>query len=281
MARVAVVTDTTADMPPGAVERLGIRVVPLMLHWDGVTYRDKVDLSIHEFYHRLRHSKTLPKTSAPSIGTFEEIYRAALDEGAEAVVSIHISAKLSATCDIARQAAENIGGGRVQVVDSRWVSLCLGFLAMAAAELARQGADAPAVVAYVRQLIPRCRLYAMLDTLEFLQRGGRIGRVQALAGTLLSIRPIIQIRDGEVMPLERVRTTPAALKRIAELVAGLPPIERLGVLHGDAEEYAAQLRALIAERLPNATFEVAEIGSVIGTHAGPRAAGACVLLKGS
>ncbi|HEY8476715.1 MAG TPA: DegV family protein, partial [Chloroflexota bacterium] len=211
MPRVAVVTDSTADLPSGMAEDLAIRVVPLNVHWEGATYRDKIDLAADEFYRRLAEARELPKTSAPAVGLFEEIYQELLAEH-EGVVSVHISARLSGTCSAALAAAQSVAPERIVVIDSRQLSLCLGWLAVEAARLARQDAPLAAVAEHVRRLLPRVNLYAALDTLEFLQRGGRIGRAQALIGSLLSVKPIVQIQDGEVAPVDRVRTRAAALR---------------------------------------------------------------------
>ena len=277
MPRVAVVTDSTADLPPGMAEDLAIRVVPLNVHWEGATYRDKIDLAADEFYRRLAEARELPKTSAPAVGLFEEIYQELLAEH-EGVVSVHISARLSGTCSAALAAAQSVAPERIVVIDSRQLSLCLGWLAVEAARLARQDAPLVAVAEHVRRLLPRVNLYAALDTLEFLQRGGRIGRAQALIGSLLSVKPIVQIQDGEVAPVDRVRTRAAALRRLVELTTSLPSIQALGVLHGAAPEQAAALRDELAVRFPGQQIVTSEIGAVIGTHAGPGVYGVAYLL---
>jgi len=277
MPRVAVVTDSTADLPPGMAEDLAIRVVPLNVHWEGATYRDKIDLAADEFYRRLAEARELPKTSAPAVGLFEEIYQELLAEH-EGVVSVHISARLSGTCSAALAAAQSVAPERIVVIDSRQLSLCLGWLAVEAARLARQDAPLVAVAEHVRRLLPRVNLYAALDTLEFLQRGGRIGRAQALIGSLLSVKPIVQIQDGEVAPVDRVRTRAAALRRLVELTTSLPSIQALGVLHGAAPEQAAALRDELAARFPGQQIVTSEIGAVIGTHAGPGVYGVAYLL---
>lgn len=277
MPRVAVVTDSTADLPSGMAEDLAIRVVPLNVHWEGATYRDKIDLAADEFYRRLAEARELPKTSAPAVGLFEEIYQELLAEH-EGVVSVHISARLSGTCSAALAAAQSVAPERIVVIDSRQLSLCLGWLAVEAARLARQDAPLVAVAEHVRRLLPRVNLYAALDTLEFLQRGGRIGRAQALIGSLLSVKPIVQIQDGEVAPVDRVRTRAAALRRLVELTTSLPSIQALGVLHGAAPEQAAALRDELAIRFPGQQIVTSEIGAVIGTHAGPGVYGVAYLL---
>jgi DegV family protein with EDD domain len=277
--KIGVVTDSTADFPGDARERLGIEVVPLSVTWDRDTFRDKIDLSTEEFYRMLPVRSTVPKTAAPAPGLFEQAYEKLLGQ-VDHVVSVHLAGKLSATYDVARGAAERVGGGRVSVIDSGQTTMCLGWLAMRAAELGAEGASVEQVVGEVRSWVPRLRLYAVLDTLEYLKRGGRIGRAQALMGALLNIKPLISVRDGEVHPVERIRSRAAAMRRLVDVVATQGTLARLGILHGATPEILDELERLFRERLPGRTFERAEIGIVLGTHAGPGVFGACCLLEG-
>lgn len=275
MSRIRVVTDSTADFdrPP---EELGITVVPLAVLFGQEAFRDKLDLSIDAFYERLRTSRLMPTTSAPSVGAFEETYRRLLDE-ADHVISIHISARLSATWAAANSAAQNVAPERITVLDSGQITLCLGWMALHAAERAQRGDEVQAIVSELEDMFPRLRVYAVLDTLEFLQRGGRIGRASALLGTLLNVKPIIVVQNGEVLPFERVRTRGAAVRRLVEVVSGLP-IERVGILHGDSAEAADEAHRLLAERCPGWSVSRGQIGAVLGTHAGPGVFGAACLL---
>ncbi len=266
--RFAVVTDSTADLPEGEFQRLGIHQIPLVVNWEGATYRDKVDLTTAAFYARLAHSPTLPTTSAPPAGDFERLYRSLLAKY-EGVLAVHLSASFSSTWSISRSAAQAVDPGRIAVLDSGTTTMCLGWAAAEAARLADTGVELDAAVAHLEHFLPRLRLYAAVDTLEFLERGGRIGRVQALAGTLLRVKPLLQVLRGQVIPLERVRTHGAAVRRLAELAAELPRVERLGVLHGAAPDAARELHAALAARFPGLAIETGEIGIVIGTHAGP------------
>jgi DegV family protein with EDD domain len=229
---------------------------------------DKRDLSTAEFYAQLKQRPTLPKTSAPPAGLFEEAFADLLGR-ADHVISVHIASKLSATYDVARGAAERIGGGRVSVVDSGSTTMCVGWLAMRAAELGAEGASPEAIVAELEGMKPRLRLYAALDTLEYVQRGGRIGRAQALLGSLLNFKPLIAIRDGEVHPVERPRSRQAAMRRLADVLASQGRIERVGVLTGGLPEVREDLERTVRERLPDAHLDRGEIGIVLGTHAGP------------
>jgi DegV family protein with EDD domain len=277
MSTTGVVTDSTADLPRGLQERYGLGCVPLVVNWDGRTFRDKVDLSTAEFYRRLRTSKSLPRTGAPSLAAFEEVFRAQLRQHT-AVVSVSLSSKLSGTLDVARRAAEAVDPARISIVDSGSVSIGLAWLVETAAKLAAEGAEPPEIVQRLEQMKPRVRILALLDTLEFVQRGGRIGRAQAFVGTLLNVKPILGIQGGEVAPVERVRTMRGALRRLVELVGALGSVERLGVVEGAAEGHANHVEHELRSRYPELTIDRGELGPVVGTHAGPGVVGVCVLL---
>ena len=277
MTSVAVVTDSTADLPPAVQEQLGVAVVPLIINWDGKTYRDKLDLGQAEFYRRLRASKTLPRTGAPSLAAFEAVFREQLKQH-DAVVSLNLASRLSGTYEVARRAAESVDPRHIAVIDSGSVSVCLGWLAEMAATLARAGAALGDIVERLEEARGRLRILALLETLDFLQRGGRIGRAAALAGTLLAVKPILSVKDGEVAPVERVRTMNGALRRLVELVVAQGPVERLGVIDADAASNAAQVERQLRERYPDLGVERGELGPVVGTHGGPGLVGVGILL---
>ncbi len=277
MPRTGVVTDSTAYLPAGVQDRYGVEVAPLVVNWDSKGYRDTIDLSTTEFYQRLRTSQTLPTTGAPSIAVFEQAYRKLLDRF-DSVVVVALAAKLSATYDVAVQAAQAVDVERVRVVDSGTISIGIGWLVERACEMGERGAPLEQIVVELEEMRTRIKLLAVLETLEFLQRGGRIGRAQALAGTLLNVKPIIVIQDGEVHPLERVRTMSGATRRLVELVVRQGPLERLGVIHGGAPEGAAELERQLQPHFPRVTIERGELSSVVGTHGGPGVVGAGVLL---
>jgi DegV family protein with EDD domain len=274
---VAVVTDSTADLPPAVQEQLGVAVVPLIINWDGKTYRDKLDLGQAEFYRRLRASKTLPRTGAPSLAAFEAVFREQLKQH-DAVVSLNLASSLSGTYEVARRAAESVDPRHIAVIDSGSVSVCLGWLAEMAATLARAGAALGDIVERLEEARGRLRILALLETLDFLQRGGRIGRAAALAGTLLAVKPILSVKDGEVAPVERVRTMNGAVRRLVELVVAQGPLERLGVIDADAASNAAQVERQLRERYPDLRVERGELGPVVGTHGGPGLVGVGMLL---
>lgn len=277
MPRIAVVTDSTADFPGDAQARLGIEMVPLSVAWDGTSYRDKLDLSITEFYTLMRQRTTLPTTSAPAAGLFEALYERLLGEY-DHVISVHLASKLSATYDVARAAAARVGRGRVEVVDSGQTSMCLGWLAMRAAEMAAQGVGPATIVEELTSWVPRLRLYAVLDTLVNVQRSGRIGRAQALVGSLLNFKPLILVKEGEVLPVERPRSRASAMRRIVDVVASQGRVLKVGVAEGDAPEIMEGLVQLVRERLPDTPLDQGEIGIVLGTHAGPGVFGVAALL---
>ncbi|MBM3332950.1 DegV family protein, partial [candidate division WOR-3 bacterium] len=203
---VRVVTDSTCDLDPEfAVER-GIIIVPCSVHFGSEPYRDRLDITPMQFFQRLREAEELPRTSQPSVGAFLTVYQE-LTAGEDDVVSIHISEKMSGTFSSATRAKALLSlHDRVQVVDSRFNSVALALIVLAAAEKAQTGAALESVVQHVRDVISRTHLLATADTLEYAARGGRIGKAQAFLGNLLQVKPIVQIKDGELHPIERVRT---------------------------------------------------------------------------
>jgi DegV family protein with EDD domain len=274
---VGVVTDSTADLDADLQKRLGLAMVPLIVNWDGQTYRDKLDLSPTEFYQRLRTSKTLPKTGAPSPAAFESAFREQLKQH-ESVVGVNLSASFSGTYEVARRAAESVDPQHIRVIDSGSVSVCIGWLAEMALSLGKQGVALDQIVEQVEKARGRLRILALLETLTFLQRGGRIGRAAALAGTLLSVKPILSVNHGEIAPVERVRTMNGALRRLVELVVAYGPLERLGIMHADSPTHAAEVERQLQAHYPEITIDRGELGPVVGTHGGPGLIGVGMLL---
>jgi DegV family protein with EDD domain len=274
---VGIVTDSTADLSPALLDKYKAAFVPLVVNWDGQTFRDKIDISTADFYRRLRSSKSMPKTGAPSMAAFEAVYRELL-QAHDAVISINLSSRLSATYDVAKRAAESVDPMRIHVVDSGTVSIGISWLVELAAQLALDGVPPQEIVSRVESDRQRVRIYFVVETLEYLQRGGRIGRAAALAGTLLSIKPLLQIREGEVSPVERVRTMNGALRRLVEVTVALGPVERLGVIDGDAAANASDVERQLQGHYPELTIDRGELGPVVGTHGGPGVVGVGVLL---
>jgi DegV family protein with EDD domain len=270
--KVAIVTDSTADLPPELTRSRPITVVPLTLNFEGKSLLDGVDIRPDEFYRRLPSVTTHPTTSQPSPGRFADAYASLLNDH-DAVVSIHISRKLSGTYESARQAADMTDQKRVRVIDSELVSMSLGLLTLAAASLSSSGSDAAAIEAKVLDMRPHIQTYFSVATLEFLRRGGRIGRASALLGSVLQVKPVLCIRDGLVTPLERVRTFERALNRVVELTRAVDRGHGVCVIVGhagaeaDAERIGRELDS-IAE-----TLMIQPLGPVVGAHAGPGVVG--------
>jgi DegV family protein with EDD domain len=271
---VRVVVDSTADIPPALRAELGIEVVPLTVQFGDESLRDGVDISADQFYRRLTSDSRHPTTSQPSPGAFLDLYKRLAADG-HTIVSIHISRKLSGTIQSAEQAMAQLNGAPLAVVDTASTALAQGFVAVAAAEAARDGKSHAEVVELARALSRRGFLYAGLDTLKYLERGGRIGKMRAFLGTLLSVKPILEVRDGEVQPVEQVRTSKRLPQRLMELASRHQPVERLAVLYTDSAAPAEQLARLCAEAglLPADKIIRAQMGPVIGTHVGPGAIG--------
>lgn len=273
MSRVQIVTDSTADLPPDMVSAYGIKIVPLRVLFEQDVYRDGVDLSLDEFYHRL---KTQPSsTSQPSPAEFVKVYRPLADQGAS-IISIHISAALSGTHQSALLAKSMLPEADIEVIDSRVTSIGLGLIALAAARAAADGKDKEEILLLIDWLLEHTRVYFMVDTLDYLQRGGRIGRASALLGTLLKIKPLLKLADGVVTPHERVRGRTKCLNRIADIAGTFR--EQHGDLsyawlHGDAPALGDVLRDKLRDRLGHAAVFPSRAGAIIGTHVGPSLVG--------
>jgi len=269
MADIRVVTDSGADIPKDLAQELGIRVVPLTIHFGDEERRDGVDLTPEEFFRRLR-SGQLSRTTQPSPAEFEKVYRALAEEGADAIISCHLSAEMSGTVQSATLASQMVDVP-VHVVDTRSASMGIGMVAIEAARLARQGAGVDDILARLGDIIAQQRVLFMVDTLEYLQRNGRIGKAQAFLGGLLNVKPLLTIDDGVVAPLERARGHAKAVSRIVErmvALAGDKP-QRVAVVHGNAPAEAASLAEQIRARVQVAEMFIAMLGPTIGTHAGP------------
>ena len=268
---VRIVTDSSADLPADEVARLGVEVVPLSIRFGTDEYTDGVDLSVDEFYDKLASSDDLPETAAPAPGAFEAAFRRQTEAGADAVVCIDLSSDLSATFQSAQNAARATDLD-VRVVDSRSITSGLGTQVTAAAEAAAGGASADEVVALVENLVGRTHVIGALDTLDNLKKGGRIGGAQALLGSLLSIKPLLDISTGEVAEAGKARTRRKALEWLRDQVFAQPDVEHLCVSHGNATDLDDML-ALLAPRYPADAIRVGTIGPTIGTHGGPRVMG--------
>jgi DegV family protein with EDD domain len=275
--QVRIVTDSAADIPPDMASELGITVVPLLVHMAGKVFRDGVDISGEEFYRELEATRSVTTTSLPTLASFEEAYRRLTSAGHD-VVSIHMSSKLSGTFNAALMAstADGVADQKVAVIDSRTISMAEGWIAVRAAEAARDGKSREEIEALAVELSSRAFVFGALDTVEYVIRSGRVGRVPGTVGTLLNVKPILTIRpDGEASILERPRTRAKALERLVELTAEQGPLDALAVMHANDPEGAAELLAMLQPLNPPQPVVVAHIGAVLGTHIGPGGVGVC------
>ncbi len=273
---IQIVTDSTCDLPQEIIRKHGIGVVPLYIHAGGREYLDGIDLTRGEFYERMPSCRPAPMTAVPSPEVFRRVYEKLADEGASEILSIHISVKLSAMSEIAREAAKATARIPVTVFDSRQLSLGMGFQVVAAAEAAAAGRTMPEILAMLEKQITRTHVFAALDTLEFMRRSGRMNFTLATLGTLLQIKPLLKMYDGEPTA-ERVRTRGGAVKRLVELLLEFGPYEKAAILHSAAAERARELLEEIRNLLPAGEIWMEEINPVIGTHIGPGVIGfACI-----
>ncbi|MEX1102624.1 MAG: DegV family protein [Dehalococcoidia bacterium] len=274
---VRVVTDSTCDLPREIVRDLEITVVQLTVAFGDEAFRDGVDIDGPAFYERLIQAKELPRTSQPSTETFRDAYLQVADDANE-VVSIHVSSRLSGTINAASIAREELSHQlHIDIIDSYNVSLGLGAVVVEAAHAARAGASMEEVGRVARGAMNRVKWYAFLDTLEYLQRGGRIGRARALAGSLLSIKPILHAEDGEIAPFERIRTRGRAVERLYDLAMEDAMVKRLYVASADNDDEAEAFVERLRPRMPHTDFVVAQFGPVIGVYTGPNALGFCMV----
>ena len=273
MGQVRIVTDSTAELSADIARELGITVIPLNIHVGRDRFRDGIDIAAQELSARLESTDSLPFTTAPPLHVFEDTYRT-LGNETDDIISIHISAKLSRTVDLARRAATSLlGQRRIAVVDSLSTSLALRTLVKAASEIARKGVSLDEVVRLVRAMIPHVYLVFFVESLEYLERGERIGRAEALLGTMLSVKPLLIIEDGEILPLEKVRTRSSGLDRLYEFVTEFPHLEKIAILKGANAVTPAELVDRLRLAYPGIDLDVITYGPVLATHLGPEAIG--------
>jgi DegV family protein with EDD domain len=274
MAKVAVVTDSTAYIPAEYLKGHPIYVAPLQVIWDGEIFQDGIDIQPAEFYTRLQNAKVMPTTSQATPAAFMQIYRRLLDEGYD-ILSAHISSKLSGTLDSATQALEHFPGERIELVDTLTTSMALGFSVLNAAKAAEHGATLPECKAILEKGCQNSGVLFAVSTLEFLRRGGRIGGAQAFLGTALNLKPILELRNGKIEAIERVRTMSKTIDRLLDLfeerVDGRRPINICAV-HANAPEEARQLLERACQRFAEHDVQrsiLSSVSPVIGTHTGP------------
>ncbi len=271
-----IVADSTCDLPDDVIREHRIPIVPVLISAHAHEYRDGIDLSRREFYEQLPGMKPAPVTAAPSPETFRGAYELLAAEGATQVLSIHMSHKLSAVVDVARLGAKETSGVPVTVFDSRQLSLGTGFQVLAAAEAAAAGCSLQEVLLKLEAQIARTHVFAALDTLEYIRRGGRMNGAISALGDLLQIKPLLKMHDG-TPAAERVRTRLAAMKRLHELLAQHAPYEKVALLHAGAPERAQAMLEKVRSLLPPGDVWVQEINPVLGAHLGPGVIGfACI-----
>jgi len=266
---IKVVTDSSADLPAQLVEELGVTVVPLYVRFGEEVYRDRVDISEDEFYQRLLHDPVHPSTTQPTPQDFADVYQK-LSKEADGIISIHISGKLSGTCSSALQGKELIGKScPIEVVDSQTLTMGLGMIAVAASDMAKAGKSLPQVVEEVKQLIPTIHLLGLLDTLKYLALGGRIGKAKALLGSILNVKPVLMLKDGEVVPAGQVRTRAKGIDRLFEFAKSAKDIQDLAVVYNTTPDEAQALAERIGSVFPKERIRLARLGPVLGVHCGP------------
>jgi DegV family protein with EDD domain len=276
---VRVVTDSAADIPADLAASKNVTVVPLSVRFGDDSYKSGVELSEHDFWDKLKTSSQPPATAAPSAGDFQETFTKLVEQGATGIVSVHLSSKLSATYQSAAVAAQEVKDVPIEVVDTLAVSAGTGLLALLASERADEGASAADIASELTTLRAQIRLYGVLDTLEYLRRGGRIGGAQAMLGTMLKVKPVISLEDGVVEPAHRVRTRVKALEYVAGQIAEQKDnISRLVVITGEATD-TDQFVAMLEPSIKVPPSDVWSFGPIVGTHAGPGIIGVAYLLK--
>ena len=270
-AKVAVVVDSTAYIPQALIEQYNMHVIPLLVNWSGESLRDNVDITPDAFYTRLESAKEMPSTSQPSAGEFYDLYSKVAEE-AESIVSIHISSELSGTIASAHAAAQLMGDFPIEIVDSLSTSMGLGYMALAAARTVENGADYKEAAEAGRALIGNARVAFVVDTLEFLHRGGRIGGAQRMLGSMLSLKPLLELQEGKIEALDKVRTKRKAVQRLLNIMVEScegKSVVHAAVANAASPQEAQSLADELQKRLNPAELYIVHISPVIGTHTGP------------
>jgi len=268
---IAIVTDSTADIPPELAEQNHIHVVPAILIIEGQSMEDGKGISRREFYDRMPTMQTPPTTATPSAGTFQQIYERLFQQGCQSIISIHVASLLSGICNTAHVAAQAFGE-RVCVIDSGQLSLGLGYQALAAAEAAAQKLPLNKVIQHIENVRKRVRVVAMLDTLEYLRRSGRVSWARARIGSLLRIKPLIEVKEGKAINIGQARTRRKGIPRLMELLDKMGSLEQLAILHTNAEADARKIITNLNIPLPAPPLLV-NVTSIVGTHIGPNGLG--------
>jgi len=266
---IKIVTDSAADIPPQIAEELGITVVPLYLRFGNKTYRDGVDINQDEFYRKLQTSNIHPTTSQPTPNDFAKVYNE-LSKSADNIISIHITGKLSGTCNAAVQGKEIAKNpGIINVVDSCSVTMGLGLVALVAARMAAAGENLQTILGEVKNSINSTQLLGIFDTLKYLFLGGRIGRAKALLGTLLNVKPVLTMREGEILPVSQSRTRSRAIDRLFDFAKNAFGVQELAIVHSTTPEEANSLAERMSSFVDTNHIHVSRLGPSLGVHGGP------------
>ena len=276
---IRIVTDSASDISLEEAEDLGIEIVPLSVRFGEAEYTDLVDLSVSDFYQKMSESDLLPSTAAPSPGAFEAAFKKCAEAGAEGVICINLSLALSATGQAAQLAADALADTLpVKCIDSKSITCGLGTIIRKAADAAKNGESMDEIISLVENLASRTRIFATLDTLENLKKGGRIGGAKAMLGTMLQFKPCLDLSSGEVVEAGRQRTRKKSLIWLKEVLEGESEISELSIIHGDAPD-VEEFATLISDIVPKEQIRINQLGAVIGTHGGPRVLGVTYLVQ--
>ncbi|MCX6004632.1 MAG: DegV family protein [Chloroflexi bacterium] len=269
---IKIVTDSSSDIPHEIAKELGITIVPLYVTFGKVNYKDGVDITPDEFFKRLQNDPVHPTTSAASPGDFADVYNR-LSKDADEIISIHLSRKVSATWDAAMRGRDLVEGTkcRIEVVDSRLTTMALGLISMAAANAARAGKSMQSIIDNINALIPRVRLYGVLDTLKYIVKGGRLGKISPLFSSMLPIKPLLAMKDGMVTPTGVVRTKSKGMDHLFEMVKSTLHIKEIGISHSSADEEVKSFCEKVKSLLPDIKPTIAKLGPALGVHGGPGA----------
>jgi DegV family protein with EDD domain len=266
---IKIVTDSTADLPPRLADDLGITVVPVYLRFGDEVFHDRVDISADEFYRRLMHDPVHPSTTQPSPQDFIDVYKG-LAPKADGIISIHVSSKLSGTCNSALQGREAVGKEcPIEVIDSEVITMGLGLLVIAANALAQSGKSLPQVAEEVKKMRPSIRVFGLLDTLKYLALGGRIGKVQALLGSALNVKPMLTLKDGALSPAGRVRSRAKGIDILFDFVKNAADIQDLAVVYNTEREEAQAFVKRLGALFPEEKIILSQLGPALGVHTGP------------
>jgi DegV family protein with EDD domain len=274
---IAIVTDSTSDLSPETAERHQIHVVPNVLVIDGQSLEDGSGISREEFYERLPYMKSLPTTASASAGAYQSLYEKLFKQGIKQIISLHAPSALSGIFNAASLAAQSFGN-KVKVIDSGQVSLGLGFQVIAAAEAAAKGFSVEAILTEIKRIRQRVRVVAMLDTLEYVRRSGRISWARAKLGSFLELKPFIELREGKLLRLGEARTRRKGINRLLQMLQDLGPLEKLAIIHTNAEKDALEILQQVKNEI-NSMPILVNITTVIGTHVGPNGLGFVAVIR--